>query len=300
MTKKIFVSLRKNHEIMDKVVERLKNLDAVKIHLHRPFRDIINLTETIETLKQMDYAIIKASNKISMDLLYFAKEYNIPTLHDFDTVVTCRSKITLDTRLREIFKKHKKELEGFILPIPESWVGLINKKNLDHFKDWAEPHLPLVIKSHDQHDKNIRFSYLVRTLDEIDDFYRRFKNVLDYAVYIQKKIECDDLDRKIYVVGDKVFGVQRESPIQIALRENVDKVDVDFIKKEKIEITDRIEQVARILSKELNIKLFGFDLIKATDQEGYYLIDVNDFPGYRGIENIDKIIVDYFQKLMTV
>ena len=295
MKKKIFVSLRENHEVMDKVIQKLQESSEFDIILHRPFKDIVNLEEIIKTLREVDYIILKASNKISLDILYFAKLYNIPTLHDFDTVITCRSKITLDSRLRQIIAKHKKELANFILPIPPSWVGLIDQRNLENFKEWAASRLPLVIKSHDQHDKFIRFSYLVRSLEEIDDFCQRFDGKLNYAVYVQKAIDCDNMDRKLYVVGDQVFGIRRESPIEICLRENLNYINADEIEKHNLEIDERTQRVAKILSKELNLKLFGFDLIKLVDRDRYYLIDVNDFPGYRGIPNIDKIIVNYLE-----
>ncbi len=124
----------------------------------------------------------------------------------------CRSKIALDCRLRQIITKYESELDDFLLQIPTSWVGHINKKNLQTFKEWAKPLLPLVLKSHDQHDKHIRFSFLARTPKEIDDFYDRFKDILYYSVYIQTHINCDDIDRKIYVIGNKsVWSSKRKS-----------------------------------------------------------------------------------------
>ncbi|MFX1393358.1 MAG: RimK family alpha-L-glutamate ligase [Promethearchaeota archaeon] len=300
MTKKIFVSIRKNHDVLDKVVRKLKEYSDFEVFVHHPFEDIINLTDILNQLKKSDYLILKASNKISIDILHFAKFYNVPALHDLDTVVTCRSKIALDCRLRQIFEKYQDEFNDFLLPIPNSWVGCINEKNLEVFKEWAKPLLPLVLKSHDQHDKHIRFSFLARTIEEIDAFYERFKDVLYYSIYIQKHINCDDIDRKIYVIGDKVSGVQRESPLAIAIRENLDFIDVDKINKEEFEIPEKAVQLAKILADEINLKLFGFDLIKSLDHEGkYYLIDVNDFPGYRGLKNAEDMIVDYLLKILN-
>ena len=300
MSKNVFVSIREGHDVLDKVIKNLKQISNLNIIIHRPFKDKTNLTETINQLKNVDYLILKASNQISMDILYFAKLYNIPALHDFDAVTTCRSKIMLDSRLREILMRYKNDLEDFLLPIPESWVSFINEKNLEDFKNWAKPLLPLVLKSHDQHEKYVRYSYLVRADDEIDDFHHKFQDFLKFPVYIQKKIECDDIDRKIYVIGDKIFGVQRESPISICLRNNLDVIDVDSIEKFDYTVSDKVKMIAKILAKELNLKLFGFDLIKSANQDKYYLIDVNDFPGFRGVKNIVNILVDFFKNLLDL
>ncbi|MFX0076172.1 MAG: hypothetical protein ACFE96_12065, partial [Candidatus Hermodarchaeota archaeon] len=46
-------------------------------------------------------------------------------------------------------------------------------------------------------------------------------------------------------------------------------------------------------SQELNLKIFGFDLIKLANKERFYLIDLNDFPGFRGIKNVEETLSSY-------
>ncbi len=57
MTKKIFVSIRKNHEVMDKVVGKLKEFSNLEVFVHHPFEDIINLTDTLNQLKRSDFLL---------------------------------------------------------------------------------------------------------------------------------------------------------------------------------------------------------------------------------------------------
>ncbi|GAH73524.1 unnamed protein product, partial [marine sediment metagenome] len=101
--------------------------------------------------------------------------------------------------------------------------------------------------------------------------------------YVQEFIKCDGIERKIYVIGDKVFGIKRENPIYIYLRDKPENIDVGLIEREKFEITKDILSLSKILSKELNLKIFGFDLVKPIDNDKYYLIDLNDFPSFKGI-----------------
>ena len=54
-----------------------------------------------------------------------------------------------------------------------------------------------------------------------------------------------------------------------------------------------------ILSKELKLKVFGFDLIKPNNQNKLYLVDLNDFPGFRGIDNIENIFVKFIKNILT-
>ena len=49
--------------------------------------------------------------------------------------------------------------------------------------------------------------------------------------------------------------------------------------------------------KGLILKIFGFDLIKPVDKDQYYLIDLNDFPGFRGIEGVEDVFIKYLKSL---
>jgi len=85
------------------------------------------------------------------------------------------------------------------------------------------------------------------------------------------------------------------------LRDKPSNIDVDTIKRKEFEVNDDIKYLAEILSEELNLKIFGFDLIKLADKDRFYLIDLNDFPGFRGIKNVENALssylVEYIRKL---
>ncbi len=291
MAKKLLFSAIKNHKVIVKVINRLKKEKEISLILHDPTEDFLDLENASDLLGEIDLLIVKVRNECSLDLLHYAKLYNIPTLHDIDTVLLCKNKISLDFAIRKIFQNYSSELSNIALP--KSWINSL--LDVKKFKKWAFPKLPIVIKSHYQHDKYMRFTFLVKNIEEIDKFCKIYSNFLYYNVYIQKFIECDGIDRKIYVVGDKIFGIKRENPIYVYLRDNPDSIDVDTIERENFKATEDMKNLARILAKSLNLKIFGFDLIKLIDKNQYYLVDLNDFPGLRGINDIENIIVDFLK-----
>ena len=244
-----------------------------------------------QSFKNADLIVVKVRNECSIDVLHFAKLYNIPTLHDVDTVLICKNKIALDYSLRTALKKHEDALGKFLMP--NSWNQSLTDVN--KFKEWALPKLPIVIKSHYQHDKYNRFNFLVQEIDDVDKFCERYNKFLYYDVYIQQFIKCDGFEYKIYVIGDEVFGIKRENPIYIYLREKPDNIDVGSIEREKFEITEDIIKLSKILSMELKLKIFGFDFVKPIDQEKLYLIDLNDFPSFKGIPNIEKALSKFIE-----
>ena len=293
MVKKIVFSVIQNHNIIKKVITRLQQVKTLNLILHDPTQDFFCLSDMPQAFKNADLIVVKVRNECSIDVLHFAKLYNIPTLHDVDTVLMCKNIIALDYSLRTALKKHEDALGKFLMP--NSWNQSLTDVN--KFKEWALPKLPIVIKSHYQHDKYNRFNFLVQEIDDIDKFCERYNKFLYYDVYIQQFIKCDGFEYKIYVIGDKVFGIKRENPIYIYLREKPDNIDVGLIEREEFEITEDIIKLSKILSMELKLKIFGFDLVKPIDQEKLYLIDLNDFPSFKGIPNIEnalsKFIEDY-------
>ncbi|MHA1489426.1 MAG: ATP-grasp domain-containing protein [Promethearchaeota archaeon] len=296
MIKKIVFSAKMDHDIIKEIVPSLNRLKNIDLVLHDPTKDFFNLEELPKKFGNVDYFIVKVGSECSIDLLHFAKLYNIPTLHDIDVVLLCKNKVALDHALRKVFREHYSDLENFFLP--KSWTQSL--LNVDKFKEWALHRLPIVIKSHYQHDKYMRFNFLVKKIEEIDDFIKKFNQFLYYDVYIQEFIECDGIDRKIYVIGDKIFGIKRENPIYLYLREKPDSIDVDTIRRENFTVSNDIKKLARILSKELKLKIFGFDLIKPINKNQYYLIDLNDFPGFKGIRDLDNVFVDFIKNYLEL
>lgn len=288
MPKNIVFSVRE-HEIMNSVINKLKTVSDLNLYFHDPTKKFFNLSRMPKAIKEADLIIVKVRNDCSIDLLHFAKINKISTLHSVDTVLMCKNKIALDYALRKVFKTNPQIRKHFTLP--NSWNN--NVTDVQKFKKWATPKLPIVLKSHFQHDKYNRFNFLVRKIEEIDIFCERYKHLLYYDIYIQKFIECDGFERKIYVIGDKTFGIIRENPIYIYLKKKPDNIDVDTIKRREFKITKEIHNLAQILSKEMNLKIFGFDLVQPVNSNKYYFIDLNDFPGFRGIKNIESILSDY-------
>ena len=293
---KIIFSVKKEHDIFKKVIKKLGDIGGLECIFHDPELDFFKLDEIPQFLQDIDFIIVKVASEGSIDLLHFAKKYKIPTLHDLDTVLTCMNKVALDGALREIFRKYATVLSNFFLPL--SWNQ--NASDIIRFKKWVRDKLPIVIKSHNQHDKYRRFNFLTKKIEEIDDFSKIYRKFLYYDVYIQEFIECDGFDRKIYVIGDNIFGIKRENPLYLYMREKPHDIDVTKIEREVYSVSEEIKMLAALISKELHLKIFGFDLIKLTDKNHYFLIDLNDFPGFQGIDGIEDVFVEFLKSYLKL
>lgn len=293
MVKKILFSAKKDDEIIQKVIMELKLLSNIEIISHEPTQNYFTISKMYDLFHELDFIIAKVANENSINLLYFAQLYGICTLHDLNSVLICKNKYALDLYLRKILENHSSEFKG--IKLPRSWNH--NPINKTAFKTWIIKHIPVVIKSHYQHDQYNRFNFLVRSEEDINYFYERYSQFIFYDVYVQEFIECDGIDRKIYMIGDEVFGIKRENPIYLFLRENPNDIDINDLKRKKYEVPDNIRKIAKILAMELKLKLFGFDLVKDKNNN-YYLLDLNEFPGFKGIDNASLKLIKYFRNLV--
>ena len=71
--------------------------------------------------------------------------------------------------------------------------------------------------------------------------------------------------------------------------------DVSTIERETFEVTEEIKNFSKILSAELNLKIFGFDMVCPLDTDKFSIIDLNDFPSFRGIPNVEKDLKEYIE-----
>ena len=107
MVRKIIFSARQDHIVIKKLITKLKQIQDIEIVLHDPTKDFFSLSRMPKKFREADLIIVKVRNDCSIDLLHYAKLYDLPTLHDVDTVLLCKNKIALDYALRKAKNKHK-------------------------------------------------------------------------------------------------------------------------------------------------------------------------------------------------
>lgn len=98
---------------------------------------------------------------------------------------------------------------------------------------------------------------------------------------VQERVGTDGFDRKLYVVGDIVRGVLREWPP----RTLAGKLGTRF------EPNEEQRELALTTGRALGLELFGVDVLNGRD--GPVVVDVNAFPGYKGVPGAAALLVRY-------
>jgi ribosomal protein S6--L-glutamate ligase len=139
-------------------------------------------------------------------------------------------------------------------------------------KSLLEKH-PLIIKPHMGHRG--AGVHLCKTPEDVDKIPPPTTPMI-----IQEAIPGPGEDLKIYCVGNQVQGVRKqfsESSFSVAGRHG--------------EITDEIRKISERVGEVCGLGLYGLDIIES--DRGPYVVDVNYFPGYKGVPNAAGMIADY-------
>jgi ribosomal protein S6--L-glutamate ligase len=160
------------------------------------------------------------------------------------------------------------------VPIPRSWITG-NFASLALLLDEG----PLIAKPHRGH-----WGRGIHILNSVHDIERLRAEAGPYLV--QRYLGADHDDLKAYVVGQQVFAVFKhfsETSFQDAGR----PADLDR----------HTRDIVLACGAALGLHLYGVDLVH-TDA-GPFAVDVNYFPGYKGIPEAGELIADYIYQFAT-
>lgn len=100
------------------------------------------------------------------------------------------------------------------------------------------------------------------------------------VVFAQAYLAEARVDLKVFVIGDDVFGVRKPFSANSYQRSGV-----------PVSLSPRVKDLARRCGAAFGLKLYGLDV--AETAEGEVIIDVNYFPGYRGVPDAARRLTEY-------
>jgi ribosomal protein S6--L-glutamate ligase len=107
---------------------------------------------------------------------------------------------------------------------------------------------------------------------------------LPLPFFVQKEFPSSGKDLKVYVVGDRTWATERSFPA--------------ITQSQKTGITapvpHHIREAALACGRVLHLELYGVDFL--VSKEGFAVIDVNGFPGYKGVDEAPAALAEYIHR----
>jgi ribosomal protein S6--L-glutamate ligase len=247
-------SKTRKQSVMPDVVQILTDW-GVTVDLIYPEQQLVDVANI---RIEHDLYVLKASSNLAMSMAGALHAIGASVLNPYPVAATLRDKIITERILR---------MAG--VPTPDTYVA-----------DRAE-HLapllvegPLIIKPYrGSRGRGVRVVWDADELDEI--------SVLDGPLFAQRYQKPEGLDRKIYCIGTQLFGVERVWP---ALTYE-DKLGRPFT------ITPQLREIALRCARAFGVDLLGLDVVFSDERP--YVVDVNSFPGFKGVPDAALRLADY-------
>ena len=241
--------------VMDQVVRLLAARGAAVTYLD-PEERSVGLTDV---RADQDVYLVKSAGEAALALAAALDAAGAWLLNSYPATARMKDKVLATTALRAAG-----------VPLPATFVA-------------AHPHQlagllaegPLVVKPYRGGSQG-RGVQVVRSAEELDGLAGH-----QGLLFAQRYHPPDGRDHKLYAIGGQVFGVRRTWPA----RTYEDKLG------ESLPVPPELEELARRCGRAFGAGLFGVDVVISEGRP--YVVDVNAFPGFKGVPGAAGLLADY-------
>jgi MFS family permease len=207
-----------------------------------------------------DLYVLKSHTELSLSLAGVLDAQGANLLNPYRSCVATQDKIVAARRLRAAG-----------VPTPRTWVT----GDFELLSRAAEQG-SLIVKPHRGH-RGVGAT-VVTGPDELAAL-----PASDTPMVVQEYIRGSGEDLKVYVVDGEVFAVHKPF------------FELSFtVPGRPAAVTDRVREIALDTGRILGLGLYGLDIIESED--GPVVVDVNYFPGYKGVPKAAALIANYIEE----
>jgi ribosomal protein S6--L-glutamate ligase len=106
---------------------------------------------------------------------------------------------------------------------------------------------------------------------------------LNCPMLIQEYVRGSGEDLRLYVAGQEVFATRKRF-----------SQSSFSIPGQPVVVSSQMRDMALACGSAFGLALFGVDVIETA--EGPFVVDVNYFPGYKGIPGADEVVADFIER----
>ena len=250
----IAVALQKlglKHDVRLLDVRSLTGLQAIKQEIPYP---------------QADLYLLKSHAPQALDLAQYLEQHNALVINSWSSSVICQDRVLMSQRMQDAH-----------LPWPQtryfsSLAMLLQQPDVSELFSY-----PCIIKSHYSHRGD-----LVKKIDTAAELAALAPAWSNEPIVIQDFTASDGWDIKLWVIDQQIFAARRRTPLE----PGQSKEDIPL---QSHELPDEWMRITQHIGHVFDLRLYGVDLL--IGENGPVVVDVNSFPGFRGVPGADDALV---------
>ncbi|HLQ28466.1 MAG TPA: hypothetical protein VK140_04410 [Ktedonobacteraceae bacterium] len=217
--------------------------------------------------------LLKSHAPQALALAHHLEQRGALVVNSWASSMACQDRALMAQRMREAG-----------LPWPRTW----NFPTLEHLLSQddllATLPFPLIIKSYYSHRGDlVDKMYTVGQLQALAQEWRQ------EPVILQEFAHGDGWDIKLWVIDAHIFAARRRTPLEA----NAPKEDHPISEED---LPKAWRQIALEIGHAFDLRLYGVDLLMTGG--GPMVVDVNSFPGFRGVPGADDALVALVERLV--
>ena len=230
--------------------------------------------EDARTQPLADIYLLKSHAPQALDLALHLEKQGALVVNSWASSMACQDRVLMAQRMNE---NH--------LPWPHTQSFPSLNDLLAQPEHVAALTFPLIIKSYYSHRGDLVDK--VRSSEELRNLAGQWGQE---PVVLQEFAAGDGWDIKLWVIDRQIFAARRRTPL-----------DPDAPKEDyPISAEELPEEWARItleIGRAFNLRLYGVDLL--ISERGPIIVDVNSFPGFRGVPGADSALAALVERLLA-
>jgi ribosomal protein S6--L-glutamate ligase len=254
-----------HHPVIGVALERLHASHSVRLLDVRTLTEAEAIAEE-EKYQLADLYLLKSHAPQALAVAHVLEQRGALVVNSWAASVACQDRVLMAERMRDA---------NLPWPFTRSFSSL--RSLLDDHALLANLPFPQIIKSYYSHRGD-----LVAKVDNIDELEGLAPEWSQEPVVLQEFAAGDGWDIKMWVIDQQIFAARRRTPLEPgASRE-------DFPISPK-ELPAGWAHIAKEIGRVFNMRLYGIDLLMT--EKGPVIVDVNGFPGFRGVPGADSALV---------
>jgi ribosomal protein S6--L-glutamate ligase len=220
-----------------------------------------------------DLYLLKSHASQALDVAHFLEHQGALVVNSWASSSACQDRVLMTERLL-----------ATNLPWPQTRSFATLENLLADSQLLASLAFPLIIKS--------RYSHRGDLVDKIQNVEQLQALAAQWnlePVVLQEFAAGDGWDIKLWVIDEHIFAARRRTPLEA----NASKEDFPIANEE---IPGLWVEIVLELGRTFNLRLYGVDLLLT--ERGPMIVDVNSFPGFRGVPGADQALIALVERLL--